>query len=252
MSIGGTVLAWILLRTGGMSLVRFWFFRISIVGIVSLLCLGAAELFLRDLLQEVTSTGDNTSYFTVRWNRNHPANLNRYGYREAALPGNKERGVFRIAIVGDSLTYGQGIPEDRRFTELLERGLNHGKSRFQVFNFGKPGAETVDEIEFLNDAFRIEPDYILLQWFINDVEGRDKHDRPRPYPLIPSVYLRKWLHRHSALYFLLRTKWEQLQTVVGLTDTYRDSMLRRFSDPGSADSRKAARELDLTWTPDAG
>jgi hypothetical protein len=147
-------------------------------------------------------------------------------------------------VIGDSFAYGQGIPKEARFSEIIERRLNDKNNSYEVFNFGKPGAETIDHIRFLDDVFEVKPDFILLQWLPNDVEGHDKYERPRPYRLIPSDYVSGWLHKNSALYYLINNKWNQLQSQTGLIETYEDSMLKRFSDPDSAGSRRANRELN--------
>ncbi len=66
---------------------------------------------------------------------------NSRGYRGKDF-GKKEAGVFRIATVGDSCTFGLGVPEDLTFARRLERALNvafEGVQRFDVVNLGVPG-----------------------------------------------------------------------------------------------------------------
>lgn len=157
----------------------------------------------------------------------------------------KAADTYRIVVIGDSFTYGQGIIEDARFTNIVQYRLNTQQANYEVLNFGRPGAETIDHIGFLDQyIFKLNPDFILLQWFVNDVEGDNKTGRPQPSRLIPSDYLSSLLHRNSALFYLINTKWNQLQTKMGLVESYEDSMLKRFGDHESQDSRRAEHELD--------
>ncbi len=203
-----------------------------------------AEFFVRFMFADITTTGDNTSYFARKWRKTNKPSLNSLGFREREISKQKPIGVYRIAVVGDSFTYGQGIAENDRFSSIIERRLNGKNNSYQVYNFGIPGAETVDHIGFLNEIFEIDPDFILLQWFINDVEGHDKDARPTYYRLIPSDYLSSFLHRNSALFFLINRQWRALQRQFGLVGSYESSMNARFSDIETGDSQRSIRELD--------
>lgn len=216
-----------------------------------------AELSVRFIYQDITTTGDYSSYFTHRWISKHPPVINELGFREREIPKKKADDVYRIIVVGDSYTYGQGILDDARFTNIIERDLNatgNINRTYEVLNFGKPGAATIDHIGFLPAIFGLNPDFILLQWLPNDVEGNDLSARPQPYRLIPSDYLSEWLHKNSALFYLVRTGWVMLQTKLGVAESYKDSMMKRFADPRSKESLRADRELNefILRVKDAG
>lgn len=215
-----------------------------LLGVTVVVMLVFAEFFVRILFADITTTSDNASYFALRWKAENKPSVNSFGFREREISRQKPVGTYRIAVIGDSLTYGQGIAEDQRFSHIIEQKLNTGEAKVEVLNFGRPGAETIDHIDFLDDVFQVEPDFILLQWFTNDVEGRDKSARPRPYRLIPSDYLSGVLHRNSALYFLIKQRWMALQASWGLIGTYQQSMTERFADANSVDSLRAKRELE--------
>jgi hypothetical protein len=203
----------------------------------------AAEAVTRFVFRDITTTGDNTSYFARHWRGESPPVLNHWGFREREFSSKPVSGTYRIAIVGDSFTYGQGIAVEDRFSNILEHQLNRDGRRYEVLNFGRPGAETVDHVQILRDVvLDIEPDFVLLQWFVNDVEGRDS-ERPRAWRLIPSDTLGAFLHRHSALYYLLNQEWIKFQRRVGLTESYQTYMERQFKDPQTEASREANAAL---------
>ena len=218
--------------------------NLLLLGVSILLVLVMAEVFVRILFDDITTTGDNSSYFARKWKETNKPSVNSLGYREREISVQKPAGVYRIAVVGDSLTYGQGIAEQDRFSRLMERRLNGGKISYQVYNFGIPGAETIDHIRFLEDVFKIDPDFVLLQWYTNDVEGHDKSGRESYYRLIPSDYLTGILHKNSALYYVVNNQWHALQSQLGLIGPYGDSMNARFGDINSENSQRAIHELN--------
>lgn len=78
-----------------------------------------------------------------------------------------------IAVVGDSFTWGQGVAgKDYRFTERLEKKLNSasGKERITVLNFGQGGADTLQEINIVQqDVAKVHPDLVLICYLTNDI-----------------------------------------------------------------------------------
>jgi hypothetical protein len=211
---------------------------VVVVGLV------AAELGVRWILRDVTTTADATSYFAVRWKRDH-VRLNAWRFRGPEVVVARPPGVYRIAVVGDSFTEGQGVRERDRFTDLLAGRLNARGGRYDVLNFGRAGAESVDHVDTLTTAALVtEPDFVLLQWYVNDVEGRDKRARPRPWRLIPSSAVLQRLRPASALYFLVNQQWIAVQQRIGLLQSYEDYMIERFGDADSPASRAAQDALE--------
>lgn len=109
--------------------------------------------------------------------------LNSHGMRGEEVPFKKGPEVFRIALLGDSLTMGWGVPQDQLYAHLLEDELNQslpaglGKGmRFEVLNFGVGNYNTVQEVALLRDkGMSFEPDLILLGYFVNDAEKLEHH-----------------------------------------------------------------------------
>jgi hypothetical protein len=198
-----------------------------------------SELLLRFLFRDVTTTGDNNSYFSKQWLKT--VHLNRFGFRERDFDLAKPPGTYRIAVIGDSLAYGQGIPEGNRFSNIIEDRLNRtGKGQYEVLNFALPGAETIDEIGFLSRAaLPARPDFVLLQWYINDVQGPDdKSQAPQIPTLVPSAL--RW---NSALFYLLHRQVSSLQSRIGLVESGDAYMLARFKDPDSPSSVTATDSM---------
>jgi lysophospholipase L1-like esterase len=203
-----------------------------------------SEFGARLIFADITTTAEGLSWWTTRWNKSQ-VRRNHLGFREREVSGAEHPGRFRIAMIGDSFTFGQGIPDTARYSTLVERALNGDSSDvFEVLNFGRSGAETVHELKILDqDVVPVAPDFVLLQWYINDVEGDDKSARPHPRALVPSPFLRSFLRQSSALYYLLEKNWNSLQERLGWTESYETYLIRRFSDSANPSSRQAAAAL---------
>jgi hypothetical protein len=218
---------------------------IGIVVVTVGVSLVVGEYVVRAALSDVTTTGDGTSYFARRW-RGQLEPPNALGYREHEVAPGPAEGVYRIAVIGDSFTEGQGIARSDRMTERLQEILDRSGEEFEVLNFGRAGQQTVEHVATLTDVvLPLQPNFVLMQWFVNDVEGDNESQRQRPVPhrLLPSETAVRWLHQHSALYYLIDQRWNTLQRSLGLVESYEAYMDRRFLDPDSPDMIEAQSEL---------
>lgn len=91
--------------------------------------------------------------------------------REYTVP--KPAGVFRIAVVGDSIAYGFGLPRSDALPQQLEDVLAdyHSRrvSRFEVLNFGVSGYNIDQVVETVRTRVsRFQPDLIVYAYCLND------------------------------------------------------------------------------------
>ncbi len=198
-----------------------------------------AEGATRWVFRHVTTSADSGSFFSRRW-VNH-VGFNRHGFRERDFAIEKAQGAYRVAIIGDSLTFGNGLPAEKRYSDLMNAWL---PDRFEVLNFAIPGDNTPQHLETLRSrVLPVRPDFVLLQWFVNDIEGDDLSRRPRPALLVPHPGLHRWLNRHSALYVIANLRWAQIQIALGWYPSYADYLKTRAGDPRSPDARRDAMQL---------
>jgi len=82
-------------------------------------------------------------------------------------PIKKEKGVYRIMVLGDSLTYGKYINTDKNWTELLEDKLNKdfkcsNIKKFEVINLGVDGYDINYMVErYKARGEKYNPDLII-------------------------------------------------------------------------------------------
>jgi GDSL-like Lipase/Acylhydrolase family len=159
--------------------------------------------------------------------------LNSLGFRDREI-GPKDPNRYRIAIIGDSFTFGNGIEEPDRFSNVIQGTLG---PKYEVLNFGHPGNNMPDHLNELDEVLKLSPDFVLLQLYENDFETpiMTMH-RPQSYPLLP-LDLDRRMARLSVLYRLTIDHWNQLQEAMGFTEGYTHYMARHLRDPDSPDAR---------------
>jgi lysophospholipase L1-like esterase len=165
-----------------------------------------------------------------------PIRVNHLGFREREIPPKSDR--FRIVIIGDSFTWGNGLQESERSSNVLEEALG---TRYEVLNFGMPGNNMPEHLDVLAKALTVSPDYILLQIYINDFETPEM-ERPRPHPLLPDS-LDRSLEQSSLLYDQARDQWAHVQEIFGLSESYVHYMERNLRDPNAPNARQAFGNL---------
>lgn len=117
------------------------------------------------------------SLTTRAWLQEHCA-LNRDGFRDGEFTKEKPPGTTRMAVLGDSFTFGYGVadPADR-FPDLLEA---RAPGNVEVWNVGSIGANTGAEIEILRSLIAsVDLDRVLVAYSPNDVEDLlplERHD----------------------------------------------------------------------------
>ncbi len=99
--------------------------------------------------------------------------INGSGFRDDFIPHEKEENEYQILVAGSSITMGWGVPYDSVFTSLLEKALNDHRNglNYEVINSGIGNYNTVMEEIYLGKNLQIiNPDKVILHFFLNDVE----------------------------------------------------------------------------------
>lgn len=207
---------------------------LALLVVVVVATLGVLEVGARWVYAEIGSTADNTSYFARRWQAAHEGGRNSLGFRDRELTPKMDR-IVRIAVVGDSLTYGQGLHLEERFTEQVDNALG---DTVEVFNFGVPGANYDRHLAIMTTAVEsAAPDFVILQWYVNDVQP-PREQSPRARPLAGPLH--RFVQPYSALYFIANRGFAQIQHDLGWVPSSTD-YFARFADPDS-EAATAARE----------
>jgi lysophospholipase L1-like esterase len=165
--------------------------------------------------------------------------INSLGLRDREdLTLEKPAGTYRIVVLGDSTTVGWGVPFEKLYPKLLENSLNTNPpsakwKRYEVINTGIGNYNTCQEVASFKERWlALNPDLVLIAWYINDAE-------PTPKPS------RNWLAYHSYGYVWLTANMDSVMRNVGANKGYKQyySDLYLPEQPGWKKSQEAFAEL---------
>lgn len=99
--------------------------------------------------------------------------INGQGRRDFHYPRAKSEDTFRIAVLGDSVTFGWGTNVWRAHPNMTEYYLNdyqtEGKTNYEIWNFGVRGYGIDEEVACLKaKVLDTNPDMVVLAYNLND------------------------------------------------------------------------------------
>lgn len=120
------------------------------------------------------------------------------GLRDIDYPTAKPSGVKRIAVMGDSMTEGYQVENDRTYGKVLQSKLStQDKLPTEVLNFGMSGMSTAQALYLYKEKIaKYHPDVVILAYHIGDNEkniyapGADDF-MPRPYCFLDDAHVLK-------------------------------------------------------------
>lgn len=96
---------------------------------------------------------------------------NRQRFRGQDYVVERNPGRFRIAVIGDSITFGIGVQEEETYSAILGKGLRALGIPVEVYNFGVGGYNTIQEQEILSkQVLKYSPDILILGYALNDAD----------------------------------------------------------------------------------
>ena len=128
---------------------------------------------------------------------------NSRGLRDDEVQVPKPRGVFRILLLGDSMTAGLEVAKQETFEAVCEARLG-GYGRVEVVNAGVRGYNVDNILGFLQDeGLSYHPDVVVYLFVDNDLTGEDRYqptlsDLSRGFTLHGAL---RWLCAYSHIAF---------------------------------------------------
>jgi lysophospholipase L1-like esterase len=110
--------------------------------------------------------------------------INEAGLRGPPVRPVKGRWLRRVAVLGDSTTYGWGVDAGQTWSAALGRALDARGDGYvnEVLNFGVSGYSSQDEAVVLEaKALPLDPDLVLLGYNLNDPEFEPRQPLHRFY-----------------------------------------------------------------------
>jgi lysophospholipase L1-like esterase len=95
--------------------------------------------------------------------------INSDGFRDEEYSPERNQN-YRIAVLGDSLTFGWGVEKEDTFEVLLEMMLSETRPT-EMINFGHGNYNTQQQVNlFKKKGLKYNPDKVVVFYFINDAE----------------------------------------------------------------------------------
>ncbi|MFB3784823.1 MAG: SGNH/GDSL hydrolase family protein [bacterium] len=182
-----------------MKSLRPWILNFLLVCMTVLVCLGGIELAFRlrslftqptvaDKQREFIETltipysygvvrphariADLRDYFPTGKNIPGPVPIatNSFGLRMREISLDKPSDTIRVAVMGDSCTFGWMVREEDAYPRVLERLLNENSTRrYEVLNFGVPGYTSYHGWQQYRRLVKpFAPDILILAYGFND------------------------------------------------------------------------------------
>lgn len=157
----------------------------------------------------------------IRYNWGEPILNNAWGFREKQFR-RKQPGTYRIVVLGDSLTWGTGLPVQLRYTDQLEALLRQFGHDVEVLNLALSGGSMLHHVQVARYfASFIEPDRIIVGFCYND---------PHLKGGIWTQEQARWENRWGRAC----SRWQEATTRLGLPriGARAERLIRRWAYPG--------------------
>ncbi|MEX2114920.1 MAG: SGNH/GDSL hydrolase family protein [Pirellulales bacterium] len=158
---------------------------------------------------------------------------NRWGMRDQDYSKEKPEGVYRIALLGDSIPFGHGVGDEHVFEQIVERRLNQPETapgaKYEILNFASKGYGPYGRLQYLRlRAIEFAPDAVLsvavndVEWMLRDVSRCVSNDLTIPDPFVVDIVAkaglssgmgRRVVEHRLAPYALELVKWNYVQIV---------------------------------------
>ncbi|RME58870.1 MAG: SGNH/GDSL hydrolase family protein, partial [Candidatus Dadabacteria bacterium] len=137
-------------------------FLLLVFGLISAFLL--VEIYLRFFYKEPSPWLDRPQYYYA-----HSLSTT---FQDYPYPEKKEKGKYRIAVIGDSFTFGAYVQFFDAFPKKLETilNLNSREKKVEVINYGVPGYSTSHEVSLVKKAIQDGADLVIVQLTLNDPE----------------------------------------------------------------------------------
>lgn len=241
--------SWGIFYLAALAILAIWILRIIISGhfkislnlwmicFLSLHILMGLEIYYR----YVFDISDDIFYLltTRRWVQRH-VQINGFGYRDDHFFQDKDEKELRIAVVGDSFTWGQGIENYQdRFSNILEQKLAERcgePNRVKAYNLAQPGENISNYLDELIRMNRFKFDGVIVGYYLNDIEsGESIRNKQYCYQDLFCYKNNKLLSEILDNSYSLQYLWTRVNSRFIFPKfnnaCYKDSIQSKFEDP---------------------
>jgi len=94
---------------------------------------------------------------------------NSSGFRDREYSASKAEGVYRIVVIGDSVSFGWGVELDKSYPKVLEELFVNAGQKVEVLSMAVSGYNTIQEAALLRESgLAVDPDLVIIGYCLND------------------------------------------------------------------------------------
>ena len=193
-------------------------------------------VLIEGVLIFISTDGKDNYERTKEFHQRH-IQYNKHGYRDYEYNLKKPDGIFRILVLGDSQTFGQGINElkdtwVKKLESQLQKKANN--TRIEVLNISRPGWNSDTLLyELFKNGFKFNPDLVILAYGLNDIPfpasfNCNSSDRK----ITPNIKIFQSSKLASFIIKIIDLRINQLLEKVGEKLTYFDCLNQAYDSMG--------------------
>jgi lysophospholipase L1-like esterase len=174
-----------------------------------------------------------------------PIHISSIGLRSPEIEAEKPAGTRRLVVLGDSVTFGQGVREEDTFSRRLEHMMRDDLAcRVEVVNAGVSGYNSVQELDYFeHEGLPLQPDAVLVYQVENDYQRMSPHTSPLAIFGKDWIFYRSYVLNATFMAYL-KLRWQmQAAKVGGDAAAYAAQQRAWGSLPGAPESLEALREI---------
>ena len=139
--------------------------------------------------------------------------INSHGFRGGEFKKEKQRDAYRIIILGDSITFGLMVSEEKTYYKLLEKMLNEmfPQIKFEVLSAGVPGYTSFQGLHLLKkEILSYSPDMVIVYFGANNEFARSYYTDREYADKTRKTSLKRW-SKTLRTYWLLKLISQKLK-----------------------------------------
>ena len=145
----------------------------ALIGEIGLRILGHRGVAMLDMSDQIRAVDDEVVDYryipnSEHWTGDVVYSINDAGFRDDPHPVEKPAGTTRVAVIGDSVTYGFGVKQDQIFAAEAERRLGPD---YELINVAMSGLNAPQVVHLLEaEGLRYDPDLVVMNFVLNDCD----------------------------------------------------------------------------------
>ncbi|MBM4269996.1 MAG: hypothetical protein FJ144_25900 [Deltaproteobacteria bacterium] len=153
---------------------------------------------------------------------------NSLGYRNREL-GPKDPNQKRVLFLGDSITIQDYLPEEETMVRLVETKSKATDEPLETVNSGVGAIGLATELAILMETgLATDPDVVVLNWYLNDVQGSEGVETLRPTGLLAHSRLAELLFASIAGLEPERIREDQSMIPMDVDAQWRAEVAKKF------------------------